>query len=142
MGGLGTDSWQQTPVTCWLAEICHCLLPECVWRPGYFRFVVVTAPIHSLLPLAPLVRSKLSHNWNSKLLFTSLFPFPSIPEVASFLFSPPSGNNICPLLLSPVYFSHSHLLPVNLGVEKSPPIGEAFKLQFTKWILSFDDCLT
>lgn len=84
VGGLGAYSQHQTPVTCWLLEICHYLPPESVWRQGYFGFVVVTALVHFLLPLAPSVRSKLSHNWNSKLLFTFLFPFLSIPEVVYF----------------------------------------------------------
>lgn len=109
-----SGSWfLATAVTWQLSGICHSLLPERVWRQGYFRFVMVTALVHSLLPLAPSVRSKLSHNWNSKLLSTFLFPFPLIPEVASFLFPPPSGNNICPFLLSRVPRSISHT-PISL----------------------------
>lgn len=69
---------------------------------------MVTALVHSLLPLAPSVRSKLSHNWNSKLLSTFLFPFSLILVVASFLFPPPSGKNIWPLLLFRVPSSISH----------------------------------
>lgn len=32
VGGLGANSYQQTPVTCQLSEVCCCLPPECVWQ--------------------------------------------------------------------------------------------------------------